>query len=365
MFAKELQRSLLVFIGVGFVAQLGLMAQYRNGSHVSRNSEAKSDITWDRASEPQSDGQVNGPVLGFVFDQQSGVTPLLGISGATIWGTTIPVPDLTEAAVSVEGNYAFGLSAKDGRPRIIRNLLGPVTDSEMENGFPSDGFALSPSGSAAVVRQRTTGQVRVIVGLPGAPVTLWVESFRTIPGELDLAAVPDDGQSVVGIVTNGERRFLVVLTRFGGWRYLMALEGSASVSYLRGASDAVVVDQDANQALLIRNVGGNSTIVPIAGQREGISRPIAVRVTADNRHAIVANADPQGVAILGLTDGTAQTVPSPCASVGLQQLAGNSVFLLQRAADSQLCLFDGDSSPPRVLVVPPPGDDSVHSGVSQ
>lgn len=109
---------------------------------------------------------------------------------------------------------------------------------------------------------------------------------------------------------------------------------------------------------------GSGYTLFLAGKGEGISGPVAVAVSGDNRQIVIANSQPGSVAQVDISNGTVTAVPCECAVVGLQRLDGNAVFRLTEASEGLVRVFDGDAAEPRIVLVPgdgrPRGGRGIH-----
>lgn len=342
MLSRVFRHSIAICASLSMVALSGVAAETREKLNPDFNQPGP-------RGEKRIEHRIEGPVLDYVFEQGVGLRPLLGIPGAAVWADVIPLPGIAQTAVSVERNYALGISDKDRLPMLISNLRGAVSIAALAESPGVDRIILSPTGAAAAVQRGAS--IEIVTGLPETSATQW---SSTLPGAPETLAVADNGKAVIAVVTGGESRFAAVLAPAGGWRYLAAIDGTASVTFLRNREDAVFTDAAANQVFSVRDVTGAAQILALAGEREGISQPVAVAASADNRSVVVANSAAGGIVVLNLSGGAMTAVISRCASTGLERLAGNSVFRLTGPESPQLCLLDADSSSPRVVFVPPP-----------
>lgn len=311
--------------------------------------------------------RISGPVLGFVFEKQEGLKPILGIPGAATIGQAVPgVPDIGAVVASVERDYALAIAAEDRRLLLVRNISGPapvVSATAVPAGV--DDIAMSPGGSAAALYYREAGLLRVLKGLPDTVSTSWSYDARLLPGPLAALAVSDDGDAVLAATGDGDQRTIVLLAPEQQWRYLTTAGAPASIAFLGGSSDAVIADGGANQVFLIRDVTGAAAMIPLAGEAEGVSRPVAVAASADNRRVVIANSDPGGIISVGLEGGDVEAVACRCVPTGLHRLNGKSVFRLNEPSRSQLYVFDGDSPESRIVFVPPSAASRDTEGGSQ
>ena len=299
--------------------------------------------------------RVYGPVLGFVPDREAGLAPLLGIPGAATVGPVIgPLPALRSVATSAGGRYALGVAGEDGHAVLLRNLGATPSAVPLEN-LPSaiDRIVLSPTGSAAAVYSRGAGAITVIRGLPNSPEIAWSTPRMTLPGPVAALAVNDRGDSALAAVGEGGSMTVVLLQPGKDWRYLATAGAPVSLAFLVNRSDAVYADGAANQVFLVRNPGRTAELRLLAGEAQGVSHPVGVAATGDNRRVVIANSDPGGVLTVSLDGAKAVSLACRCSPSGLERLNGNAVFRVKETPGLPVHVFDGDSSMPRILVVPP------------
>src|SRR5581483_4893980 len=137
----------------------------------------------------QSTGAIDGYTLGFVFDSRtSGLKPLVGIPGAALLGaqldTGLPV---RQAFVSPRQNFAIALTDTGVVLATFSSATDPPTMSSL--GFDSSAAAvaaLSPDGSAAAFYGSEEALIRVVTGLPDAPVIARTVPANAIPGTIRL-----------------------------------------------------------------------------------------------------------------------------------------------------------------------------------
>ena len=312
----------------------------------SHHSLARTDATED-------DPGISGPVLGFVSDDQKGLRPIFGVPGAVSWGETIPLPEGDVLTVSAQRSYALVATAGDGELLIVSDLLGATTFSAVTgvNGNGFDQAATSPGETTVALYDRDTGLLQVLQGLPESPVPSWDFSLKTLPAAVSAISVSDDGQAVLAIAGAEDERFLALLAPGVNWRYLTALRGQASASFLRNKRDVVVSESRTNQVTLIRDVTGAADISILAGETQGVSSPVAATVSWDQQRVVVVNSAPSGLLVLSPLGGVT-VLPCPCSPKQVRKMNGHAVFLLNDPLDDMLWLADGDSVIPRIVCVP-------------
>jgi len=300
--------------------------------------------------------QIRGPVLGFVLEADSGLKPILGIPGAATMGGALAAGlEARSVSVSPDQDFALALAGEDGRVFLIRDLKGSPAAAALPGFSGVSRIEMSPAGQAAALYEAASQTIRVVSGLPQAPVAHWETEPGWMHGRLSALAVSDNASVVLVAVEEGERVTLWALAAGEAPRYLAPVGGAASLAFLTRSGDALVADGIRNEVLWMRDVPGAVQIVPLAGEREGVSRPVGVAATADGQRVIVANSDPGGVLTVDLPDSRIARISCECVPSGLYRLSGKAVFRLNGPSEGPIAVFDGDSAEARVVFVPREG----------
>ena len=300
----------------------------------------------------QDGSPVSGPLVGFVFDKAAGVRPIFGVPGAATLGQPVMRSSGLEAVVfSPARDYALALAPRGGQVMLLRDLSAPGVAVGLQVAPGAARVAISPSGDAAVLYYPEAQAVSVLTGLPDAPAVSWSLEAPYLAGGVGALAVSDEGSAVL-IAAAGDESPIWLLTPAAGARFLSSVSSSPSLAFLSKSSDAVVADAGNSTVVLVRDPAGQAETTRIGGAAEGVSRPVAVAVTADNRRVLVANAASAGVVSLSLAGEEPLALTCNCAVAGLERLAGGVAFRLSAPGESPLWLLDAASSPPRIVFVP-------------
>jgi len=304
-------------------------------------------------AQNQADLQpVRGPVLGFVFDRAAGVRPILGVPGAATLGRPVMSNLGFESVVfSQTGGYALALLARGRGVALLRDLSSSGQATELPVAPGAARVAISPSGDSAVLYYQETQTVQVLAGLPDAPSIAWNMQAPCLAEGLAALAVSDEAGAVL-VAAAGDQTPVWLLAPDVGCRILFHVSSSPSFTFLTRSFDAWIADGGASSVALLRNVKSGAQVTQIVGAAEGISHPVAVAVSADNRRVLVANADPAGVVSLSLAGEERAALPCDCALTGLERLAGGTTFRLSDPGEGPLWLLDAGDSPPRMVFVP-------------
>ncbi len=292
---------------------------------------------------------VRGPVMGFVLDDSAAVRPILGIPGAaTLGGPAFSLAGFDKVVFSPQRDYALARTRSGARPALLKDL-GRLLDASLLDLPPGpDRIVTSPSGDTAAFYYTDSRTVMVVAGLPGSPSVSWTIELPDLAGGLVALAVSDGGVAV--LAAGGEQ--VILLTPDIGPRHLCAVDGSPSLAFFVNSLDAVVADGVLNRVMTVRDPKGAAQITQIADASQGVSQPVAVAVTGDNRRVLVANAEPAGVVTLSLAGESPVTLPCNCKLTGLERLAGSAAFRLSEPGEAPLWLLDAGDSPPRLVFVP-------------
>ena len=308
--------------------------------------------------------QIGGPRMGLVFSKDAGFRPILGIPGAALQGRSLGgVYGISTAVVPAGQEYALAIAASNRQPFLLRDLGNPHSVTLLPGTSPgADEIVMSPGGSAAVLLYREAAQVVILTGIPQAPASSWNIDAGMLPGPIVSLAVSDDGSVVLAAAGDENQQSVLLLAADQSWRLLTTVDGRASFAFLNSSTDALLADSASNQVLLVKNTSGNASLLPLAGEAEGISSPVAVAATVGNQRAIIANSDPGGIVSVSLDGGDVQAVACSCSPTGLHRLSGNAIFRLNEPSSAPLYVYDGDALNPRIVFVPPPARVSSNQG---
>ncbi len=295
---------------------------------------------------------VSGPVMGFVADRLSGVRPILGVPGAATLGSPVLSNSGFRSIVFFPSrDYALAVLSRGSQVVLLRNLRSTLEAVELQVQPGAGRLAISPSGDAAVLYYPEAQSVAVLTGLPQSPAVSWSVEAANLAGSLAALAVSDDGGAVL-IGTAGEPSSVWALARDGSSRFLSYVAAVPSLAFLAGSHDVLIADGALSTVMLVRDANGQARITQIGGQAEGVSSPVAVAATPDNRRVFVANAEPAGIVSLSLAGEGPLAVPCSCRITGLEPLAGGAAFRLSDPGEGPIWLLDAASSPPRIVFVP-------------
>ena len=125
----------------------------------------------------------------------------------------------------------------------------------------------------------------------------------------------------------------------------------------------MIADGATNQVQLIQDVANSASMSLLADATAGVSGPVDLAASEDGQKVYVANSQPAGVLLVDLQAGTQTLVSCACTPGHLSRMSSASIFRLTDSSPNGFWVFDGVSSNPRILIVPP--DPAVSSGAGQ
>jgi hypothetical protein len=285
--------------------------------------------------------------MGFVFDQSAhSLRRIDGIPGAALVGSPVDFGFAVSAAtVAPRLDSAFVL-AGDRRAHLFRLSA----DAPVELAAGSMGtylqVAYSPSGTAAALY--LPGSVRVIKGLPDAPVVAATLSLRPNPKPQrplpDTLAVSDDGAYLL-YAAGGPIELIGVA---GDNRQISGGAVGAIAAFAPGGHDAAVI-RDA-KLILFQDIAGAAT----ERSFPAIAAPTALAFSPDGQKLFVASATGQSVTTIQVATGDRSALSCDCAPSHLIPMG--SVFRLNELGADPLWLIDTASDRALVFVPAPAGN---------
>ncbi len=299
----------------------------------------------------QSD--LRGPLLTLQFEPDKGVLrPVWGMPGAAWTGPALELGfGIARVAVAARQGYAIAEVAGEERMVVIGFATGTPEVRDLA-GVKGGEIVISPEGTFAAVF--AAGRVQVLKGLPDAA---GIDYEVQVDQPFSAFAVSDHGR-----VLYGNPAGVFAITRYGV-RYLMAVPQPAAIAFFHRSEQALVTDMEANQ--VYRTNAGNWG--PLAGEAEGIHRPGALAISADNRRAYIAMSDPNTVAVVELQSGSVTVLPAPVAAEGMDAVTGSAVYRITGWSRSPMWILDGEGEQARFLFVAPASEavDGVKTGGAQ
>jgi hypothetical protein len=335
---------------------------------------------------------VSGPTLGLVADPAaSSIRPILGIPGAATWGAPLAVDFATvRTAVAPGGDFALLVAREDYRLAIVRAAGGAAEWLQVEPaGAAPDTVSFSPRGRSVALYYRTARRLVVLNGMRDGTVQASEVDMAELPDPVGLLAVSEDGLSLLAAIQEGDSTAVYHLSAAPAPRQAgltaestdensatpaaipagtparrLAVFGTVSALEFVGESlDALVADAGANAVYLMRDASGAAQTVLLGSERDGLSKPVSVKVL-DGRRVLVANGASGNITILYRDGASPSSIPCDCSLAGLSPLGG-AVFRLTEPSAEPLLLLDAGGVEPRIVVVPPESVPSAPGPVEQ
>jgi hypothetical protein len=280
---------------------------------------------------------VSGPVLGYARRGDT-LRPILGIPGASYFGTAIETGELAITAVSSAGEYAIAFTPDYSRMQIVavssRRPAQPFVLLSDASAVRS--VVLSASGtSLAVVRDNN--EIDIFTGLPSTPRKDRTLSLSALPA---IVAVSDDG----GAVTAGDRTLLSIYE--GDETRQIGAINLRYAGFRPGSRDFAYIDGD-----LVIAVSGATTRV-VAASPDGVSDARSVVPSRDGRAVFILNAGAKEL-LIARDEASSQRFDLPCTASDLEWL-GVSDLRFSCASSGRVHLIDVSERGPRIFFVPEP-----------
>lgn len=292
--------------------------------------------------------QMQIPMLGYLPDAGS-LRPILGIPSAGAIGNPLVTDREFSLVVLLPGRSAALAVEKESGDTVVLGVRAEtaMAVTRMEGGLPPapDRIDVSPSGAAAILTNTAEGRIRVVTGLPDAPVVAR-EIDTAFVGEAPTAlAVADDGEWVVGIWPAG-------VYAFGPRQQAMALPISGDVSalaFFHGGQDLALAG--ATGIYRVAGIGGLPLVTTLyppplrevpPDSPPPYESPISIAITPDNQRLLAVLRSSGGIASVDLATGQPTVTACECVPVGLHALGG-TVFRLTALGGGSIKIFDAAS----------------------
>jgi len=290
-------------------------------------------------------GKLARPSMGFVFDQSThSLRRIEGIPGASLVGSPVEFGfALSAAYVAPRLDSAFVMADGDCRAHLFRLTADAPRELTIDSLGACLGVVYSPSGSVAALYSR--GSVRVIKGLPDAPIVAATVSLRPNPRSQRplpfTLAVSDDGQYLL----YGAGGVIELFGVAGDRRRVADGAREVAAAFAPGGHDAAVVQRD--KLTLFRDIAGAATVRTFPG----IEMPSGVAFSPDGQKLFVASATGRAVTTIQVATGDRSALACDCAPSALIPMG--SVFRLNELGSEPLWLLDTASERGLVFVPAP------------
>jgi DNA-binding beta-propeller fold protein YncE len=255
--------------------------------------------------------------------------------------------DVLQAAIPPDHDYILATTSENNRPVLLQVRGDSITPRSMNELSKIDRIALSPTGSVAAFFSESERRIYAFGNLSQSPILLG--KFET--GELSSVSVlgiSDDGRTVVLGASDGVTGSLFLINMNQVPRLIASMRHPSAVRFLHNSDDAIIADDLDNKVFVLS--GGQ--VFAVATAEDGISAPVGIAVSNDNKKAFVGNSKPGSVTTIELFGRVSEPVPCNCTLTGLHATDTDSVFRLTDFSGTPILLFDGNSPVPRMMFVP-------------
>jgi len=294
--------------------------------------------------------QVSRPVAGYVFDGAA-LRPVAGVLGGATLGDALGL-GLTARAAEVSPQLDSAIvTASDGSLHLFR-LGGSGPAEVVWDGAPR-GTALvaySPSGTAAAIY--AAGRIRVVGGLPNAPV----EAFAVAAGPVPVRTESRMAGAVPQAMAVSDDAAWLLVAGMGRVR-LLGAAGSSAVLLEEARAVSFAFAPGGHAAAVLNGAGPwldeYSDIAAAPAQRipaPGLTEPAGLAYSADGKLVVAAAHGSQSVTIFDLAAARSTALACDCAPTGVARVG--TWLRLTEAGAGPVWFVDTATNPARIAFVP-------------
>ena len=315
-------------------------------------------IGWTAGPQDYTPG-LRGPVIGYVLDTtKQAIRPVNGIPGSALLGESLAFGfPIVSAAFAPHGDFALALSGRGGNSLyIVRNLSAAVAVDLIEGDLISaDHVILNSNGSVGALFDGETRQIQLLRGLPAAPTVELPIDLSSVPGTITALAIDGKGANVL-IAAASDHGAVYLASADKPIRAIGDFGSPSALALSRNDQDVVVADTATNQITIVRNFAGTPEAEWIAGERDGVSRPVGLAVTPDGRSLYIANASTRTLDVWSLeAQAIDKSLPLDAEPTRLSSFLSSSMFVLNDVGNHPLLLLEAGRIP-AVYFVPAGGE---------
>jgi hypothetical protein len=298
------------------------------------------------------------PVIGFSIDSRgNSLRPIQGLPGGALLGNPLDLPfTLQSIRVLVSGNLAIAIDTSESH--VVSLISGLRTGGLNATPVPGaiqnvDLVAVNQPGSAAVLYSKSTSQLQFLSGLPdhvqaSDPITLGVA------GDVSALGVSADGSFVlVGVAgTEGASGGVYEAANDPGAQpfFVAVASEPSAIALLHSDHDAIIADRANNEIVLVRDIGGANQREWIAGERQDISGPAALRVIGER--VLIANQRTPSLNCIDLVTRASQVYPLMAPPDRIESLLQPGMYALNQAGGNPLLILAADQPDLQIWFVP-------------
>jgi hypothetical protein len=255
----------------------------------------------------------------------------------------VPIgPEPEKVVVSPRHDYAITILPGSAAVQI-RLLKERIADEGILAGVPPapERIVMSPSGDTAGFYYRGERQLKVMTGLPDAPV---LTRTITLPGDAGAIAISDQGGSILIAVQQADNGSLLFEAQPAGLAPAPVRGSVAAVAFRPDSVEAAVLTRSGELWLI--NAGHLLASGITAGGES------ALGFSRDGKRLFVTDATSRGVRIFHPAGVAEEFVSCDCTPTALVPMNAAAVFQLKEASQDRVLLVDAVSLRPRVVTVP-------------
>jgi hypothetical protein len=316
---------------------------------------------WSEPLEDSVRSGLRGPVIGYVHDaNRQVIRPVTGIPRSSLLGQPLALPfPVAAAGFSTRGDFAVAVSAAADRGAHMLRHLDATPDVEPIPGALSgaDRVILNADASAAALLASDSHQLQIVRGLPASPAAEPAIDLSLIPGTITALAIDRLGANIL-IAASADRGELYLVSTAAtdlqsAPRLIATFASPPALALLHGDRDVIVAVAAVHELTLLHNFAGVPEAVRLAGERDGISGPTGLQISADESKLYIANGTARTLDIWNFqTQSIEASFPLDAEATRLTPFQGSSTFLLNDVGEHPLLLLDAAAENSEVYFVP-------------
>lgn len=306
----------------------------------------------------QSSGHIGGPQFLANVDGKNEIRPILGVAAASSIGPRLSFAhDFAQVALGPVQDYVLAQKS-DGGWYLIANPFTASTANAvvLDASIQGERVIFSRSGSAVMIGSAGAGSaVAVLSELPKASPNL---QSVLLPDAVAMAAVSDDGSTVLGIAHADDHDSVWVVAA-GRQTMVGSFHRVTATVFLPNSNDALVLDGGQDALFIVRDAGQRNEMLNLAGHDQGIRSASAMTTSGDGKRVYVAVGEPTGVVTIPV-DGTAvvEFTACICSPSELSPLGADLFVVGGRKEAGALWMFSRSMDGGRTYFVPRPVEDA-------
>jgi hypothetical protein len=285
-------------------------------------------------------GQLSGPVSGFVYDKRSGAIRLInGLPGASTLGAALNLRPLRAAVLRSDLDLAVGIDHESGAISIVRNLSRQPSE-RLYDGWLEEisGFSVDTSGKRLFVWSKSRSKLVVVSDLMNEPAVS-ASMDTSVLGEVVCAGANNDLLLLGTGSESGAQLFAVAIAsgslgapeQAGSFRSVSAILVSES-------DNAFVADREADSVFSMTGLRDSRNVSLLVSARDGVSRPVSL-YRYRNR-LVVGNAGDSTALIVNTESREVSSVPLVSKPTQCQRLGVDGLIAMNEAGAHPVTMVD-------------------------